>query len=176
METVTQISVYIGLFFFFAVMIVAVFAVVFGLPGNWIVFAEAVLYAVITRFHGPIEWWVLGVLLAMALLAEIFEFLVTVYGAHKFGQAGKAAIAGALAGGIAGAILMAGFPPVIGAVIGAFAGVFLGATLVTYLQEKDFGKAWRAGLGAFMGRLGAVLTKGTVTVAMAGIIVARVLF
>lgn len=169
----TSILAGVGLFFFFAIMILALFLVFVGIPGNWIIFAEAVIYALITSFDGAIGWWTLAALLVMSGLAELVEFLITAYGAKRYG-ASKRAIAGAIIGAIAGAILMAGFPPVVGAIIGAFLGAYLGAFLVSYAMEKDFDNARRVALGAFFGRVGAALTKGTITAGMAGLITYQV--
>jgi|GEM_PF-545760 len=163
----------IGLVFLFAIMIVALVLVFIGLPGNWIVFAEAVVYALITSFESGIGWWTLAALLVMSGVAELFEFLITAYGAKRYG-ASKSAIAGAIVGAITGAILMAGIPPVIGAFIGAFIGAYLGAFLVSYLMEKDFDNAIQVAKGAFVGKVGASLTKGIITVGMASLMTFKI--
>ncbi len=169
----TTILAIIGLVFFFVIMIVALVLVFVGVPGNWIIFAEAVVYALITSFDGAIGWWTLAALLAMSGVAELFEFLITAYGAQRYG-ASKPAIVGAIAGAIVGAILMAGTPPVVGAFIGAFLGAYLGAFLVAYSMDKDFDNAIQVAKGAFLGRIGAALTKGTITAGMAGLITFQV--
>ena len=172
MEWATVAS-WIGLFFFVAIMLIAIFSIVIGLPGCWIILLEAIIYAAITKFKGPIGWRDLLILLAMAGAGELMEFLITAYGAQKYG-ASKKAIAGALVGGILGAILVNAVLPIIGALIGAFLGVYLGAFLLTYLFDRDLAQARKSGIGAFMGRLGAVLIKGTMAVAMAAVILAQI--
>lgn len=175
MSVAASIATGVGLFFFFLIMLIAIFIIIVGLPGTWIILAEAVIYGAVTGFDRGISGWDLLVLGSMAVTGELLEFLFTAYGAQKYGASNKA-IAGALLGGLVGAILLNSFLPVIGAVIGAFAGVFLGAFIITYLIERDLAKANQSGLGAFMGRIGAVLVKGSMGVAMAAVIVSQVLF
>jgi len=98
---------------------------------------------------------------------------VTAYGAKKYGASNQAVLA-ALVGGLAGAFLVNGVVPIVGALVGAFLGVYLGAFLYTWWAENDSGQARRAGIGAFMGRMGAVLVKGALAVAMAAVIVHEV--
>jgi len=174
MELVASIASWMGLFFFFAIMVLAIVSIVLGLPGCWIIVAEAIIFALITKFDQGLGWWDLAALTAMAGAAELFEFLITAYGAKKFGASNKAILA-ALAGGLIGAFLLNTVVPIIGALLGAFLGVFVGAFLYTYAKERDRGQAFRAGLGAFMGRMGAVLVKGTIAVAMAAVIVTQVI-
>ncbi|HUT51766.1 MAG TPA: DUF456 domain-containing protein [bacterium] len=163
----------IGLVFFFLIMALALLSIVIGIPGTWIILAEALVYALITHFDQGIGWYDLLALLIMAGAGELAEFILTAYGAQKYG-ASKKAIAGALAGGLIGAILVNMAIPIIGALIGAFLGVYLGAFLITYYLEKDLTKSRQAGIGAFMGRLGAVLVKGTMGVAMAAVIITQI--
>jgi uncharacterized protein YqgC (DUF456 family) len=163
----------IGLVFFFLVMALALLSHLLGLPGNWVILAEALVYALITHFNKGIGWYDLLALALMAGAGELAEFIITAYGAQKFG-ASKKAVAGALVGGLVGAILVNMVLPLIGAVIGAFLGVYLGAFLITYYLEKDLAKARNSGLGAFMGRIGAVLVKGSLGVAMAAVIITQI--
>jgi len=160
----------VGLFFFFLVMLLALFAIVIGLPGTWVIVVEALVYALITGFDGAIGWWDLILLLALAGGGEIFELLITARGAEKAGGSTAAGV-WAIVGGIVGAIALNWFVPVLGALVGAFLGVFAGAFLSAWADERDFGKAVAVGAGAFRGRLGAVLVKEAVGVAMAAVIV-----
>jgi len=68
-------------------------------------------------------------------------------------------------------MLLNGLVPVLGALVGAFIGVFVGAFASAYYSERDFDKSLTVGLGAFRGRLGAVLVKETLAVAMVAVIV-----
>ena len=171
--SLASVAAGIGLFFFFAIMLLAIFSILIGLPGCWIILVEALVYALITKFAAGIGWWDLLALLIMAGAGELAEFLLTAYGAQKYG-ASKKAIAGALVGGLVGAILVNAIIPIIGALIGAFVGVYLGAFILTYAFDRDLDQARKSGIGAFMGRLGSVLVKGTMAVAMAAVIVTQV--
>ncbi len=173
MDIAIIVIAWIGLIFFFGIMALALLSHLLGLPGNWVILAETLIYGLITWWDKGIAGWDLLALALMAGAGELGEFLVTAYGAQKFG-AEKKAIYAALAGGLLGAILGNMVIVIIGALIGAFAGVFLGAALLTYYYEKDAGKAAKAGIGAFMGRLGAVLLKGTMGVAMAAVILTQI--
>lgn len=171
--SLATVGVVIGLIFFFAIMLIALFSIPIGLPGCWIILLETIVYALITGFDAGIGKWDLLALLIMAGTGEVAEFLLTAYGAQKYG-ASKKAIAGALVGGLAGAILVNMVVPILGALVGAFLGVYLGAFILSYAFERDLEKARNSGLGAFMGRLGAVLVKGSMAVAMAAVIVSQI--
>jgi uncharacterized protein len=163
----------IGFFLFFAVMLLAIVSLIVGLPGTWIIVMEAIIFALVTKFNHGIGWWDLLLLLALAGAGEAFELVVTAYGAKKFGASNRAVLA-ALVGGLAGAFLANNAVPIIGALVGAFLGVYLGAFLYTWWAENDSGQAFRAGIGAFMGRMGAILIKGAIAVAMTAVIVHEV--
>lgn len=173
--TLASIGAGIGYFFFFLIMIVSLIIIIVGLPGTWVIMIEAIVFAIITRFDHGIGWWDLIALLAMAGVGEVLEFIITARGAQKYGGS-NSAMAAAIIGGIIGAMVVNMFLPIIGALIGAFLGVYLGAVLVTYLFDRDFKKARQVGIGAFKGRLGAVLVKVSIGVAMASIIVWQIFF
>ncbi len=168
--SLASIGTGIGFFFFFLVMALSLMIVVVGLPGTWIILAEALVYALITGFDKGIGWLDLIILLVLAGAGELLEFILTARGAQKYGASNRVTI-GAILGGIVGALLVNAVFPVIGALIGAFMGVYLGAFLMTYIFEKDVEKARRISMGAFKGRLGSVMAKETVGLAMAAIIV-----
>jgi len=160
----------IGLVFFFLLMAVSLVIIVLGLPGAWLILAETLVYALVTGFNRGIGWWDLIILLALAGLGELLEFVLTARGAQKHGGS-RSVMAAAIVGGIAGAFLVNMFLPVIGALIGAFLGVYLGALLLAWLQDRNMEKARQIAIGAFKGRLGSVMAKETVGVAMAAIII-----
>ncbi len=173
MDILLTVSSWAGMFFFFAIMLVSLFSLIIGFPGNWVILLEAILFGLITKWEGGIAGWDLLLLLAFVLVGEALEFILTARGAKKHGGSNWAIVM-SLIGGIAGAILLAILIPIIGAIIGAFLGVFLGAFLYTYATEKDLEKARQVGLGAFKGRLGSVLVKGTMGVSMAVVIITQV--
>lgn len=134
----------------------------FGLPGLWVMVGAALLYswAVPDRL-GIIT--LLG-LTALAVVAEVLEFLTAGRYARKYGGSKRAAW-GAIAGGIAGAII--GVPvPIIGSVIGAFAGSFAGAMAAEMTLGGRIGDATRVAKGALIGRAVATALKVAIGVAL----------
>lgn len=136
----------------------------FGLPGIWIQAGALIAYA----------WWtdfaVVGlvpiiIVLFLALLAEIAEFLLGGRFAKRYGGSRRAAF-GAIIGGIIGAVM--GLPiPLIGSIIGAFVGSFAGAAIFEFTTGRGVGPAARAGWGAFVGRVVATALKSGVGVLIA---------
>ncbi|MBW2994089.1 DUF456 domain-containing protein, partial [Candidatus Woesearchaeota archaeon] len=101
--------------------LVGVILSIFGIGGTFLVFAGAVLYNLIT-WSWAVNEWTLGILLFIAVLGEILEWVFTVYGGKKAGMSNWTLV-GFILGTIAGMIL--GFPLVlIGPVIGAFVSAF----------------------------------------------------
>lgn len=128
------------------VMVLGLFAIPLGLPGLWIMVGAVAVAAVM----GHIGYLIVGVALAIALIAELFEFLIVKRVTRQYGGSQKA-FWGALAGGLAGAVV--GAPvPILGSIIAGFIGSFIGAALVTYAETKEMRAAHRVGLGAVVGR------------------------
>lgn len=159
----------IGLVFFFIVIAAGMIIIPFSLPGCWLILADAIVYALITKFEQMGLWWLI-LLLVVASLAELMELFAGIYGTKYYG-ASRRGIAGAIIGAIVGAILMSPMLFIIGAVIGAFIGAFLGAALFEYATDRDHRRALRAGMGAFLGKMGGILAKEIAAVAMLGIII-----
>ncbi len=146
------------------VILVGLVAALFGLPGTFIVLAAAVIYDLITWSWG-ISKLVLVLLLAIAVLGELLEWVFTLYGAKKF-KTSNFAITGLVIGTIVGAIV--GVPvPIIGSVIGALLGAFIGAFVFSYIEHRRLEKSIEAGFGAFLTRLGVIFMKLFLAVIMA---------
>ena len=142
-----------------------------GLPGTFIILAGAVAYNLI-QWAMALSLSALGVLLGIALIGEVLEYVLSVKLASQRG-ASNPAIWGAVIGGILGAIV--GTPmPIVGSVVGLFIGVFLGAFLVELVVQKDGARALKSAIGAFYGRVGAILTKSLLGVVMIIIIFAAI--
>ncbi len=143
------------------VLILGLAASLFGLPGNWINLAAAIVYA----FFAPsddrlsISWWVVGAVFVLAILGEAVELLASAAGAAKVGGSRRGAvlaILGSFVGGIMGAVL--GMPiPIIGSVIAillfASLGALAGAMLGEWWKGRDWDTRWEVGHAAFWGRL-----------------------
>jgi uncharacterized protein len=107
-----------------------------SLPGVPLIFFAALAYAYLTGF-AYVGAGILVLLGVFALVAFVFEFLATSYGARRFGASNWGTIGGAL-GGLAGALvgaLFLGIGAVLGLLLGTIAGVFLGE----YLRRRERG-------------------------------------
>jgi uncharacterized protein len=135
----------------------------FGLPGLWVIVLGVVGYGWLTEFQ-TVSATFLGLIIALAIVGEIFESWIGFRFARRYGGSSRAGW-GALAGGLVGAIV--GVPiPVIGSVIGGFVGAFLGAALFEYSLARRTEGAMKAGWGAVLGRAAAAGVKMALGVAM----------
>lgn len=155
---------YLIFMLFLIVALVGLISLVFGLPGNFIILADSVLYGWYGGFR-EITLKVIMVLILLAILGEIIEFALGVLGVKKH-RGSKVAIGGSIAGGIVGAICGAPFLFGIGSIAGAFLGAFAGAFLVEFFRGKGLDQAMESGRGAFFGRVGGTITKGAIGVVM----------
>ena len=113
------------------------------------------------------------ILLILYLCGEVIEYLFVIVGAKKFG-ASNAATAGAVIGGIVGAIVGAGFLG-IGLILGTFLGIFLGAFIIELLLHRNLVRSLKAGTGGVIGRVGSIVFKVFIAVAMFWIIITRII-
>ena len=148
-------------------LLIGLAAVIFGLPGTWIIVAASALYAWLNDF-AVISVKVLLGLLFLAAVAEAVDFVAGLWGARRFGGS-KKAMAGALLGGLVGAVVLAPFLLGLGSVPGAFLGAFAGAFSMTYLEHRSMDAAARVGWGALLGRVFATVFKGAAAMAMIGL-------
>jgi uncharacterized protein YqgC (DUF456 family) len=133
-----------------ALMVLALLAIPFGIPGVWIMMA-VLFVAVLAR---EVSWLVFLPLLAVASVAEIAEFLAVDRIGKRYGGS-KRTFWGAILGGIVGAVV--GIPlPVAGSLAGLLVGTLAGAMLAAYTKHREVGPSMRAGYGAFLGRIVAV--------------------
>lgn len=133
-------------------------AVLFNLPGTWLM----VLLAALIEWWRPDEflysWPVLYVAAGLALLGEIFEFWLGASGARRAGGSKRGA-ALAIIGGIVGAVMGTPFAPILGTVIGACVGAFAGSLLGDLWAGRPIGHSIDAGKGAAAGRLWGTIAK-----------------
>lgn len=128
----------------------------FGLPGLWVMSGAVLLYSIGVPAGGVGAVTVI-VVFALALAAEVLEFLLTGRFARRYGGSRRAAW-GAILGSIVGAFV--GVPvPVVGSLVGAFAGAFAGAWLAEMTNRVSVGSATRVATGALLGRIAATATK-----------------
>ncbi len=153
-----------------AAQLVGLLLVPLGLPGLWLMVAAAAAHQLWAP-ASQIGWIAIGVAAALATIAEILEFTLSVKYTKKHGGSKRAGW-GALLGGLVGAFM--GVPiPIVGSVIGAFAGSFAGALLAEYSVARDGEAAGRAAWGSLIGRVVATVTKTGFGIAVAVIVVVR---
>ena len=138
-------------------LVIGWFINILGLPGLWVMIAAAGAYAWGTGFH-YLNWWHLGILVGIGILAEIVEFVAGGAAAKKAGGSGRATW-GAIVGGIIGAIFFTIPLPIIGTIIGACLGAFLGAYLAEYTLRGETRHLMRVGWGAAKGKFWGIVSK-----------------
>jgi len=148
------------LFIFLLVAVIGLISIIFGFPGNFIILADSVFYGWYGDFKS-ISFQVLIVLILLAVLGEVIEFLLGIIGSKRH-KSSNSAIVGSIVGGIIGAILGVPFLFGVGALLGAFLGAFVGAFLVELIKTKHVNQSMQSGLGALIGRVGGTITKGII--------------
>jgi uncharacterized protein len=133
-----------------AVSLIGFLLIPFGLPGNWLI--------ALCGLAGPylgIGWWPFFVLLGLAGVAELLEF-VTTMGYAKRAGASRAGSWGAFLGSIVGAIFFTGLIPIpiVGTLLGAAFGAFVCAALFEVgIAARHHREGIQVGWGAFFGTL-----------------------
>lgn len=166
----------------------SVAASLFGLPGTVLVITSATVYSALHQWQSP-PWWVLLILLAIALLAEATENLMALTGIKNTGATTATGV-WTMAGGFVGVIIGGGFAPLAGAVglaagpLGVIAlttlppvalgllGGFLGGYWCELRRGKSPEEAKRTGWGALLGRLSGSVLKAILVGIMAAIVLA----
>jgi uncharacterized protein YqgC (DUF456 family) len=153
-----------GLTIFILVLLIGFFSILMGLPGTLVILFNVLVYALVTGFD-KIGFKILLVLIVISAIAESLEFLMGITWAKRYGTS-KRGIAASLVGGVIGALLLTPVFLGLGALIGSFLGALLGAFVVEILNQKDLKPAFRAGVGAMMGRMTGLFAKGLCGLAM----------
>lgn len=162
----------IGWVGFYLGLVIGLLAIPLGLGGNFIILGCAVLLGVVTGFE-QVGIWSLAAMAALAIIGEVIESVLGVFTVRKFG-ASRWAMLGTFVGGIGGAILGSPIMPVVGSLIGAFIGAFLGAFIAEIIYRRHVQSSLRAGWGAFVGRILAVLIKFEIGIVMIIIVLWRI--
>lgn len=157
---------------FILASLIGLAALVFGLPGTFIILGASLLYGWYGGFE-EITLKIIVILVILVLIGELIEFLLGITGSKKYKSSNRA-IVGSIVGAIAGGVMGAPFFFGIGAVIGAFVGAFAGAIAVELLLGKSLNESVQSGWGAFLGRVAGTISKGAIAVAMVVITVAAV--
>lgn len=148
-------------------LLAGLFLNLLGLPGLWLMVLGHIVYGLATGWGVYVGWESVLVLTALALVAEVVEFIAGAAGSKSAGSTKRGmvgAIAGGVIGGIVGQIVIP--IPVIGAVVGAVAGSFIGTWGVEMMIHRNLSRSNRAGLGAAKGRLYGIVAKSCFGVVM----------
>ena len=144
--------IYLLLVLLLLVNLIWLAAVVFSLPGNWLMIITTVLFAWWQWDRGVFSIYTLMAITALAVVGEILEFLGGMGGARKAGASWRGsigAIIGAVVGAILGTLLIP--VPVVGTLLGACVGAGLGTCLLEMQAGRDIERSVKSGFGAGMG-------------------------
>lgn len=146
------------------IFLIGLVLVALALPGGtFVILAGAAVYNLIT-WSWSVSLQTLIIMLGIAFVAELIEFVFGVYGAKRHGLSNWTTL-GFIAGLIVGVIV--GVPvPVFGSVLGLFAGAFLGAFLFALIEKGDVKKSLKAGLAAFVTGITSIFIKLSLAVVM----------
>jgi hypothetical protein len=156
----------------------------FSLPGNWALLGLTALFAWLVPHDSSrgVTWNTVWILLALAIVGEIIEFVAGAAGAAKRGASRRSiwlSLIGAVIGSIGGAIVglpiaLVGSP--IAALLGGAAGAFVGAYLGETWVDRSHGHSVEVAWGAFLGRVWGTVGKFAVGAVMLGIMAVDALF
>lgn len=122
-----------------------------GPPTGWVGILLLYLTSIV-----PMDWWVLGITLVIAIIITILDYIIPAIGTKKLGGS-RYGMWGTMIGLILG--LLSPIP--FGFLIGAFLGAFIGEMIY---NSKDTSRAIKAAFGSFFGFLTSTFIKLTVSV------------
>lgn len=146
----------------FIILIVGLVLTLSGLFGNTVIFIAVIVYALLSGFQ-TISLINLVIIGGLYLLGELLEYLFTLIGVRRLGASKAAswmALLGAFLGAFWGGTLFLGF----GIIIGGFIGAVTAAIITELVIKNDLGLALRAGWGALIGKVSAMVVKAVIAV------------
>jgi uncharacterized protein len=143
------------------VCVAAWLTTLFTVPGNWIVVALAAGFAWLFPLAAGrgLTWTTVLVLVGVALVGEVIEFVAGAAGAARQGASRRAVVLSLVGAGVGSILgLTVGTPiPIVGsfvmALLGGACGAFAGAYAGEYWKGRTDDERVAAGRGAFVGRL-----------------------
>src|SRR4051794_34013721 len=143
-----------------AVLFTGLFVNVLGLPGLWLMVGALALYGWLSGagFGDYVGWPSVITVAAIALVAEVVEFMAGSAGAKQAGGSKRAGV-GAIVGALIGGFLFSIPVPVVGTIIGVCLGAFAGAAIAQLTVAQDVAHSFRVGAGAAKGRFYGIVSK-----------------
>jgi len=141
----------------------------FSLPANWIFVGLAILWRFLNPNPGEMPLVFFLMLIGLALLGELVEYIAQCWGAKKYGSTTGGMFAGlvcAFIGALVGLPFLFGF----GALIGAFLGAWGGCYALERFRGRSDAEASRAARGALVGRFFGIIIKCAIGVFMLGMV------
>ncbi len=131
-----------------------------ALPGTLLVLAGIVLGAWIDDFT-RVGWGVLTVVIVLAVLAWVLDYVAGLLGAKKAG-ASRQAIAGAALGTVAGLFM---------GIVGVLFMPLVGAAIGEWLARRDHGQALKVGVATWLGIMAGMVSKVVIAFMMIGVFI-----
>ena len=158
----------------FIILGIGVILAVLGFPGTWLIVLAALGYAQVENFGRPGQnYRVIALLVFLALLAEAFEFIISIVGAKRMAVS-NGAIVLSFVGGFVGTLVGSFFLPIFGSSLGLFAGAFLGAFFYELAARLPLDRAIKTAFAVLLSRVLAVFFKTAIALVMVGIVVWKV--
>ena len=168
--------IYLWLTLMITFAIVAWVTNIFGLPGNWMILAVAILWYFVGPVSHAVHLFSVVVLLVAAGVAELLELVASIAGTKKYGGSKTGATLSlicSIIGGIFGAVLIP--IPVVGWIVGPILFACVGALVGAAIGEKMVGKpmkeSLKIGQAAFIGRFIGTVSKVGIGSAMVVLLV-----
>jgi uncharacterized protein YqgC (DUF456 family) len=159
----------LGWILFGVILLAALPVQVLGLPGTWLILANAAAAWLLTGGE-PIGPPSVVVLALMAVTGEVGEFYASAAGAGK-GEPVRWTLAAALIGAFAGGLVGAPFFFGLGAIPGMALGAFSAVLILNLASGRDLAVSLSQAAGAFMGRLAGTVIKLAVAAAMVAVVI-----
>lgn len=186
LTVIKVVAIFVGKVLFLVALPAAVAGTLFGMPGSVLVLVAGTIYSALHGWASP-PWWVLLVLVGLALAAEFAESVLAFARVRQSGASNSTGL-WVLAGGFVGAVLGGLIAAPLGSV-GALAGPvgwivlsivppiglgMVGGYLGGYWRERRAGRspdeARRAGWAALVGRVAGSFAKALLVAVMATIL------
>jgi len=154
----------VAMTFFIMILFLGVFLVIFGIPGNAVIFLTSLIYALIMDFE-RIGWKTLLILFILAVITEAIEFMMGWIGVPRFGTSVKGFWAAAF-GSFLGALIMVHYLLGLGILVGIFVGGLGGVILVEIQQRGRVKPSLRTATSAIAARIAGMALKGLLCITM----------